>query len=629
MATYTNIPAGTYTFEVMGSNNSGMWNPEPAGVAIVIAPFFYETKWFAFILLISVSLIIYGGIRLRVRRLKQAEKQLKQLVKDKTTQLRREKEKTEMQAEGLKELDRAKTRFFTNISHELRTPLTLIIGPLQHTLSSSPQKYIPPDREELHRMLRNGKRLLRLIDQTLELTKIEQGKLRLHVQQVNVRNFLEDLIELFKPLCRDNEISLSYSTPNLDKTVFADPYKLDNIVGNLLSNAIKFTPAGGEISVEAYEDEKHVFISVTDTGTGIAAEHQEKIFDRFFQVSSSETRDHEGSGIGLSIAHDFATLHQGSLRVDSEPGKGSVFTLSLKKGSAHFSEEELQRFEEPYFYDQITDEISSGGLVANSNSQSGDDQTTVLVVEDNGDLRSFIREVLEDAYRVLEAENGSEALNIVEAQLPDLIVTDIMMPEMDGITFNRTLKENPGTASVPLIFLTAKTARHDQLEGLDDGADDYITKPFDPLLLKARVNNLIESRMRLRHLLQSNGQESNPSDASFISTLNGDPFLKEVNSILEKEFSNPEFQVANLASGLNLSRSYMARKLKKKTGLTPGELIKTYRMEKASLLLKEKSGNISEVAYAVGYKSLSYFSHTFKEHFEQSPSEFLKTKMEA
>lgn len=342
-------------------------------------------------------------------------------------------------------------------------------------------------------------------------------------------------------------------------------------------------------------------------------------------MSSSETRDHEGSGIGLSIAHDFAELHRGSLRVDSEPEKGSVFTLSLKKGSAHFTQEELKEVREPYIHDRIAGGIPSAELQAKSISQPGDDQTTVLVVEDNGDLRSFIREVLEDSYRVLEAENGSEALKVVAEQLPDLIVADIMMPEMDGITFNRRIKENPDTASVPLIFLTAKTARVDQLGALDDGADDYITKPFDPLLLKARVNNLIESRMRLRHLMQSNRPESNPSEASFISTLNGDSFLNEVRSILEQQFSNPEFQVASLAKELNLSRSYMARKLKKKTGLTPSELIKTYRMEKASLLLKEKSGNISEVAYAVGFKSLAYFTTFLKSSLIRVRPNFLKT----
>jgi len=276
MAAYTNIPYGNYTFEVMGSNNAGAWNPEPAAVPIVVAPFFYETKWFALFVILCIAFLIYGGVRIRVRRLEQAEKKLTQLVQEKTNQLRIEKEKTEKQAEDLKELDRAKTRFFTNISHELRTPLTLIIAPLQKVLSNVPQNYTPPEKEDLNRMLRNSKRLLRLIDQTLELTKLEQGKLRLHVQEIQLTNFLNSLVELFMPLCREKEITLSCFPPDPEKTVFADPYKLDNIIGNLLSNAIKFTPAGGIINVEVKEDENDVFISVSDTGAGISADDQLK-----------------------------------------------------------------------------------------------------------------------------------------------------------------------------------------------------------------------------------------------------------------------------------------------------------------------------------------------------------------
>ena len=626
-ATYTNIPNGNYTFEVIGSNNAGTWNSVPATVNITIAPYFYESNWFALLLILSIASVIYGGVHLRVRRLEQTEKKLTQLVKEKTAQLREEKEKTEKLAEDLKEMDKAKTRFFTNINHELRTPLTLIIAPLQQALSNVPRRKKTLDTDELDRMLRNSKRLLRLIDQTLELTKLEQGKLKLKVQEIHVNRFLNDLIELFIPLCKEKDIALSYISPDFNKTIFADPYKLDNIVGNLLSNAIKFTPIGGMITVEVDDDENHVCIVVTDTGVGISAEYHSKIFDRFFQVSSSETRDHEGSGIGLSLAHDFAQLHHGSLRVDSEPRKGSVFTLCLKKGFTHFTQEELKEYHEPYIQDREKGDVSPNVVKVVKNSSLRDDQTTILVVEDNGDLRSFIREVLEDTYRVLEAENGSEALQVVMEQLPDLIVADIMMPEMDGISLNRRLKENPETASVPLIFLTAKTDRIDQLGALEDGADHFITKPFDPLLLKARVDNLIESRMRLRHLLQTDNQANIPLVSSVTSTLKGDPFLVEVRNILEKEFSDPEFQVTSFAEELNLSRSYMTRKLKKETGLNPNELIKTYRMEKASMLLKERYGNVSEVAYAVGYKSLAYFSHTFKEQFGCSPSEFLKSNI--
>src|SRR6056297_1305629 len=627
-ATYTNIPAGEYSFEVMGSNNTGVWNPEAASLQLAVAPYFYETAWFTLLMILFAGGLIYGGVSLRLRKLEKNELILRKLVDKKTEQLREEKEKTQQQADKLKELDRAKTRFFTNMSHEFRTPLTLIMGPLQRTLSNSPEIYEPPTRGELDRMLRNSQRLLRLMDQTLELTKLEHGKLKLKIQKIDLKGFLKDLTDLFMPLCEENDLELVLDLPEDTEPIFADPYKLDKIIGNLLSNAIKFTPGDGRITVTAHDAESHIKLTVTDTGIGIEEHYREKIFDRFYQVDSSETRAHEGSGIGLSLAKEFAVLHHGDLSVDSKPGAGTTFTLSLKKRHDHFTDDELQPAEngQPSKLPRsdsngVTTDIQEPTQVA-----SDDARTKVLVVEDNDDVRAFICDELADTYHVIEAANGKEALAEVQASLPDLIVADIMMPQMDGITFNRELKKDPATAFIPIIFLTAKSTRDDELEGLDEGADDYITKPFDPVLLKARVRNLIESRLRLRHLLQAKGQTGMPveEEISFLSETDPDPFIRDIAEVLEAHFSDPEFQVSTLAELLHLDRSYMARKIKKTTGLTPGGVIKTYRMEKAAALLKENQGNISEVAYAVGFNSLSYFSHTFKEHFGKTPSEFLE-----
>jgi len=626
-ATYTNIPAGDYTFEVMGSNNTGVWNPDAATLQLAVAPYFYETSWFTLLMILFAGGLIYGGVQFRLRKLEKNEQILRKLVDKRTGQLREEKEKTQQQADKLKELDRAKTRFFTNMSHEFRTPLTLIMGPLQRTLSNSPEIYEPPTRGELDRMLRNSQRLLRLMDQTLELTKLEHGKLKLKIQKIDLKGFLNDLTDLFMPLCEENDLELVLDLPEDTEPIFADPYKLDKIIGNLLSNAIKFTPGDGRITVTAHDAESHIKLTVTDTGIGIEEHYREKIFDRFYQVDSSETRAHEGSGIGLSLAKEFAVLHHGDLSVDSKPGAGTTFTLSLKKRHDHFTDDELQPAEngQPSKLPRsdsngVTTDIQEPTQVA-----SDDARTKVLVVEDNDDVRAFICDELADTYHVIEAANGKEALAEVQASLPDLIVADIMMPQMDGITFNRELKKDPATAFIPIIFLTAKSTRDDELEGLDEGADDYITKPFDPVLLKARVRNLIESRLRLRHLLQAKGQTGMPveEEISFLSETDPDPFIRDIAEVLEAHFSDPEFQVSTLAELLHLDRSYMARKIKKTTGLTPGEVIKTYRMEKAAALLKENQGNISEVAYAVGFNSLSYFSHTFKEHFGKTPSEFL------
>lgn len=622
MATYTNIPAGAYTFEVMGSNNAGTWNPEPAAISIVIAPYFYETKWFTVLMILLIGLIIYGGVRLRIRKLEQTEQKLKKLVGERTEQLQKEKEKTQEQADKLKELDRAKTRFFTNMSHEFRTPLTLIIGPLQRILSDTPKKYQPPSRHELERMLRNSKRLLRLMDQTLELTKLEQGKLKLRVQEIDLNNFLKDLVELFNPLCEEKQIELVFNANNAVEPLFADPYKLDKIIGNLISNAIKFTPAGGQIEVQIFDGDDNILVNVSDTGIGISKEDQEKIFERFFQVDSSETRIHEGSGIGLSLAREFAKLHQGELMVESTPGLGTTFSLILKKGSAHFSQDELQHHADTHSFVKVKDEnISHTTAVIGKDSDK--DQTSILIVEDNADVRAFIREVLTNTYRIYEASNGDEGLKKVSELLPDLIIADIMMPQMDGITFNRELKKDASTASIPVIFLTAKSTRDNHLEGLQEGADDYITKPFDPALLKARVKNLIESRHRLRNLLKNDSSIKNTDESNEVVE---DPFLRKINEVLEKNYANPDFKVSDFAKEVHFSHSYLVRKLKKTTGLNPGEIIKKYRMKKAIELFNQNAGTVSEVAYAVGYKSLSYFSYTFKEVNNITPSDYLQNE---
>lgn len=623
LVSYTNIPAGTYTFEVMGSNNTGLWNTEPATMGISIAPFFYETAWFRIIMALTVVCMLYAGYRLRVRSLEQRELKLEDVVRKRTRQLESEKKKTEEQAEKLKELDRAKSRFFTNISHEFRTPLTLIISPLQRMLSSNQEMGPSERKKELNRMLRNGSRLLRLIDQTLELTRLEHGKLKLHVQEIDLNRFTKELAELFVPVCDDNEQTLSVDCDSISEPVFADPDKMDQIIGNLFSNAVKFTPSGGAISITLREEADRVMLTVSDTGIGISEEDQEYIFDRFYQVDSSETRHHEGSGIGLSLAFELTRLHHGDLNVQSVPGSGTTFSLILKKGKAHYKEEQFEKGHTDFALNPV--EVQDPEVHQNETySAASEDRTTVLVVEDHEDVRIFIREVLEDTYHVIEASNGAEALERVTGQLPDLIIADIMMPEMDGITFNRKIKEDPGTASVPVIFLTAKATKENQLEGLQESVDDYVTKPFDPAVLKARVGNLIHSRLRLRRLLaeEGGGNTNNTSETNAETSIH--LFLLKLEEVLGQHYTDPDFNVAKLAGEMHLGRRQLQRKLKEEADITPGEAIKKYRMKQASKLLMEEAGTVSEVAYAVGFKSLAYFSFSFKEYYDRSPSEYVQ-----
>ncbi len=620
---YTNIPHGRYTFEVTASNNTGNWNPEPAAITLSVAPYFYETFWFRLLVVLLIVFILLTAVQLRLRSLKQSELKLKRLVNERTKELEEEKEKTQEQANKLMELDEAKTRFFTNISHELRTPLTLIMSPLQEMLSTEKEQFDRHTREEFDRMLRNSDRLLRLIDQTMELTRLEQGKLNVRVQKIDLKNFVEELVELFKYADKEKGVEVSFFCKDNNYELYADPDKLDKIIANLISNAIKFTPRGGKVSISIAENDEHLEVIVIDTGIGISSENIEKIFDRFYQVDDSETRFQEGSGIGLSLVKDFVELHHGELFVESELGAGTKFKVHFKKGKHHFSEEELTGSDAAPRSNGVEKEeylMTVGKKGLDNNNE--EDITSILLVEDNVDLRNFIQKLLKEDYRVFTASNGREALEIIADDLPDLIVADIMMPNMDGITFNRKLKEDRSTASIPLIFLTAKSAKEHLIKGLEEGGDAYLTKPFDPGILKARIKNLLETRYRLRESMIGAVKEDDIS----VGIQKEDHFVRKVHDVVTKNFMDPEFSVSRLAEELYMDRSQVFRKLKESSEMSPSQFIKSFRMKIAMKLLDQETENISEVAYATGFKSLSYFSYSFKEHFNMTPSEFLQQK---
>lgn len=624
-AVYTNIPSGSYTFEVMASNNTGTWNPRPARLNITVEPYFYETGWFNFLLVMVVVVSLAGGFRWRLRSLKLSELKLKRLVAERTRDLKKEQEKTQEQADRLKELDEAKTRFFTNISHELRTPLTLIMSPLQQIVSENADRFDAATKEEFNRMLRNCDRLLRLVDQTLELTRLEQGKATLNVKKIELNRFLDDLVNLFVFIGREKKIEVKFIPESNPAYIYADPDKLDKTIANLISNAIKFTNFGGRVTVELHQKEHETVIKVVDTGIGVTQEEKEKIFQRFYQVDSSETRMHEGSGVGLSLAKDFVELHQGQLLLESEKDKGSTFKVIFKNGKDHFSEHDFQEPPKNRKSNRWS-EIELNGYPAEvakvEEDEKAEDRTTILVVEDNVDMRNFITKILKKDYRVLVASNGREGIEKITESLPDLIIADIMMPKMDGISLNRNLKADPVTSSIPVIFLTAKTTKENRIEGFEEGGDAYLTKPFDPAILKARIQNLLDNRYRLRNLLSQNNENSSRHAERV------DPFVRNVLEILDEHYMDPEFNVSELSAKLFVDRSHLLRKLKSSVDMTPSEFIKKYRMEKAAELLSDKSDNISEVAYAIGFKSLSYFSFSFKEYFNISPSAYVMEQNE-
>lgn len=624
VAFFTNVPAGTYEFEVLASNNEGIWTQVPTSTVIIVEPFFYERPLFYLFMGLLVVTLFMLTIRFRTQHQLKREKELEKSVSIRTEELQSEKKKTELQAQELLKLDKAKSQFFTNITHEFRTPLTLIIGPLLRLLKPDRDITGEETRFEIERVLRSSHRLQRLIDQILDVSKLEAGELKLNVQSTDLVHFVRSLLLLFQPLAEEQEQSLELNTKLTESLVHLDSDALEKILANLISNAIKFTPRKGRILIELEETEAECIIKVHDSGIGIQPEKVAHVFDRFYQADDSSTRVAEGSGIGLALVKNLVELHKGSIEVSSEVAKGSVFTIRFRKGMGHFSNHTILPAHRTLHNPQINPQKYTGFVPdpEQLTTHDGHDTPTILVVEDNTDMRDFISSALSESFSVIQAQDGLAALELIKETLPDLIVADIMMPEMDGMELNEALKKDPMLESIPLIFLTAKTTTDDKLKGFAKGADDYLTKPFNADLLVARVENIIQKRKKLRAFFL---EDKTPE----VIKETTDPFLQEVIEILEQHFANPDFGVLELSELLYLDRTRLFRKIKERTNMPPQIFLSDFRLKKAGQMIEKNQGNFSEIAYASGFNSLAYFSKAFKKYHKVSPSEYKESKLGA
>jgi signal transduction histidine kinase/CheY-like chemotaxis protein len=506
---FTNLDPGEYTLRVKGSNNDGVWNEEGASLKITVTPPWWKTKWaYAFYVLLFVGLL-YGWRRYDLHRI----------------QLKNQLKLEQVEAEKMKELDHLKSRFFANISHEFRTPLTLILGPVEQMRR---REFKGNVQEAYDMILRNGRRLLRLINQLLDLARLEAGRMSLQARPENIVSFLKGLTLSFASAAERKRIALRFAAQEESIIVYCDRDKLEKIVSNLLSNALKFTPEGGGVTVavgRGSSSERQalsatsatanfVEISVTDTGPGIPDDQIDKIFDRFYQVDASQTRAHEGTGIGLALTKELVELQHGEIVVRSEGGRGATFVVRLPLGREHLKAEELVETGSSEQLSVVSDQ-TSGKLQMASGMDSdfpsiqqsttpsiqeppSNDETIVLIVEDNRDVCAYIRQYLEPAFKIVEAHDGVEGVNLALQIIPDLIISDVMMPKRDGNALCRRLKTDEKTSHIPIILLTAKADRKSKVYGLETGADDYLIKPFDSKELLARVHNLIKLRRQLR-----------------------------------------------------------------------------------------------------------------------------------
>jgi len=611
-AIYTKIPPGSYQFEVIACNNDNLWNDKPVTLMINIArP--YWLSWYANLTyLITFTLLIYF-IRKEVLERQRFKKELL---------LERLIHESEAQVHEIK------LRFFTNISHEFRTPLTLIASPVSLLLAKF--NFEPIVREHLQTIQRNSNRLLRLINQLIDIRKLELGKAVFHPRKTDLIALCREIISCYEMEAKDKLIHLSFNTEVEQMIVNIDPEKADKILFNLLSNAMKFTPEGGTIGITIYTthsaeysnesfligeaiDGNMLCIEFADSGPGIASDDLKLIFDRFEQGKNHQSM---GTGIGLHMALEYTRMHKGNISVKSKIGSGSVFTINfpLAEGTDRSPEgTEALKLNLPV---KPTEELKEEYVT----HLEKDRTVTILIVEDNYELRNFLKNLLISDYRIITAPNGKQGLETALTIIPDLVITDVMMPQMDGFEVCRQLKNDIHTSHIPVILLTALNEPEKQIGGLKTGADAYLTKPFDENVLLAQVENLIWSRVKLRKVFAV----SDSDWASGMEFLSSDRLLIEkATAIVEQHLNDKTFVIDHLAAKLGISTSSMYRKLKVLTNQSPTEFVRYIRLKQAIRLMNEGNTNVDEISYVIGFNSHSYFTSSFKKQFGKTPSDYL------
>ncbi len=642
---YTNLDAGLYTFRVRAKNIYRHTGRE--GVfRFKILPPWYQTWWAMVIYGMLFAMLVFFLVKWRSGKLEREKRRLEQVVTERTKEVHRKNQQLEKQtitlqdqSEKLKEMDKVKSLFFANISHEFRTPLTLIMGPLEKMLSKNRDR---EEGNELKMMFRNSRRLLRLINRLLDLSKLDSGKMKLKPVCEDIIPFIKVAVSAFESLALQNRIDLNLDLGEETEVFLSfDPEKLEEVLCNLLINALKFTPPGGKISVSSRRGgpegssfpHGYFQCSVRDTGVGISREKLARIFDRFYQTGDSRRPNYKGSGIGLALTKELVLLHHGNIDVHSSEGEGggTEFVIRLPLGAqlpgtgekdgspgAGFKSKHLL---DTGLADVVEDGENGTGEAPEAVDENGGprDKNIVLVVEDNADVRKYIRGPLESEYTVVEARNGREGIDKARDIIPDLIVSDIMMPEVDGYELSSRLKKDVKTSHIPIVLLTAKASEQSVIAGLETGADDYITKPFNTRILTTRIKNLIELRSHLQQKIQKQ-MLLRPAEIS-VSSVDRE-FIDELQAIIEKNLSDSEFHVEALSKKMYMNRVTLYRKMTALTGESPTRFIRSYRLKRAAQLLRDNAGNVSEVAIMVGFSNLGYFTRCFKEKFHQLPSAY-------
>jgi len=606
-AIYNQLKKGNYSFFIKSTDAHNLWSKKITTLNIIRKPAIYETNIAFTLYIIFIALAVTVLIYIMMNRVK---------LKNKIKMTQFEKNKTE-------ELTLTKLKYFTNISHDLLTPLTIIsclIDDMETTIQQKPS--------QLPQIRSNVSRLKRLLQQILDFRRIENGKMQLNITKSDICYFINDIcFNHFLPIINKKHINFTFNSPHEEIKAYFDADKIDKIVFNLLSNAFKFTPENGNISItlKPYNEDNHQYVSIiiSDTGIGISPQDIDSIFNRFYNnknLNSSDTH-----GIGLSISKDLIELHHGKIIVESKLNKGTTFTIHIPIDKDSYSKSEISTnslFEgtqkDIIYYNS---NIEPAEPLKNKDFPKKFPNINILLADDNIELLELMKQILSRSYNILTATNGIEALELVKTTDIDVIISDVMMPEMDGIELCKSLKNNIETSHITIILLTAKNSINDRIECYNAGADAYISKPFEMAVLNARLTNFISHKKSKQAEFKSNLELN-------ISTLENQKideiFLNDVIKIIEKNISETEFDINSLAAELNLSRSSLYRKIKTITDLSPIEFIRNIKLKHASAMLKNSTVSISDVAYAIGFSDPKYFSSCFKAEFNITPSEFQK-----
>jgi signal transduction histidine kinase/DNA-binding response OmpR family regulator/sugar lactone lactonase YvrE len=604
--TYTNLDPGEYLFKVKSSNNEGIWNEQAATIQISILPPFWRTPW-AFILYgLGIAGALYIARRITVER----------------ARMRFQIEQQRKEAERMHAIDMMKIKFFTNVSHEFRTPLSLILSPLDKILKHCTDADL---KKQLFMIHRNAKRLLNLVNQLLDFRKMEVQEFKANLTIGDIIAFIKDTSFSFSDISEKKNISFSYASELNSLEVYFDKDKLEKILFNLLSNAFKYTPSHGSVSVfvgfiESRNEfsEDMLLLEVRDTGIGIPEDKQEKIFERFFQNEVPESMLNQGTGIGLAITKEFVKVLNGTITVQSEPEKGTSFkvTLPVKKAGDAVSTLSTEAV--------ILAEQNNQIPILEENGNYLHKKTTILLVEDNEDFRFYLKDNLSQNFNVVEAVNGKDAWEKIKETLPDLVVSDIMMPFTNGIELSRKIKTDTLTSHIPVILLTAMAAEEMQIEGYKIGINDYITKPFNFEILLYRIKNILLQQKQLRKHFQKQ-IEINPSEITITPV--DEQFMKQALEIVERNISNTNFSVEDLSRELYMSRVSLYKKLLSLTGKSPLEFIRVMRLKRGAQLLEKSQMSVAQIAYEVGFNNPKNFTKYFKEEFNVLPSQYQNQKM--